>query len=97
MPIQGSIDKARGVATTTVVDGGTTYITYHETHVVKFTDKTITLNSGGFWSQTTKRRMNQAANEHNLGFEVLQKNGDWIIKRGDLEIPFEYEEVRFRR
>ena len=40
---------------------------------------TITLNSGGYRTATTKRRMNEVSKEDDLGFKVYQKNGDWYV------------------
>ena len=40
---------------------------------------TITLNSGGYRTATTKRRMNEVSEEYDLGFKVYQKNVDWYI------------------
>ena len=39
----------------------------------------ITLNSGGYRTATTKRRMNEVSEEYDLGFKVYQKNFDWYI------------------
>jgi len=55
-------------------------VRYHETNVVEFDDKEIKLNSGGWFTQTTKRRMNQASGVYNLGYYVYQKDGQWITE-----------------
>lgn len=52
-------------------------VRYHSTDVVRFTDDYILLNTGGWFTQTTKRRMNQASLEYGLGFNVYQKNHVW--------------------
>ena len=70
-------------------DDGMTKIIYHSTPVVKFNDKRIILNSGGWRTSTTKIRMNQAANQFKLGFSVHQKKYDWFVSfDGDDAIPF---------
>jgi hypothetical protein len=97
MPIQGKADKVGGVATTVSEDGIWQVVTYHNTPVVKFSEKTILLNTGGYKSQTTKRRMNQAANQFELGFEVVQRKGDWFVVRGEEEIPFVEDTLRLKR
>lgn len=65
--------------TTIVTKNGITNITFHSTVVVSFDDKTITLDSGGWLTKTTKDRMNQTSNQFDLGFNVYQKNGNWYI------------------
>ena len=58
---------------------GTTAVTFHSTDVVVFDANTITLNSGGWQTVTTKRRMNQTADHFGLGFRVWQKNFIWYV------------------
>lgn len=67
---------------------GSTYVRYHNTDVVKFNASEITLKTGGWYTQTTKNRMNQAANEYNLGFSVSQRKNKWYVMTPDGEIPF---------
>ena len=69
----------RGVATSIVAKDGVTSVTYHNTVVVEWDAKTITLNSGGWKTVTTKTRINQAANEFDLGFNLYQDNGEWFV------------------
>ena len=54
-------------------------VTFHSTDVVVFDANTITLNSGGWKTVTTKRRMNQTADHFGLGFRVWQKNFIWYV------------------
>ena len=97
MAIQGPAGKVQGVATTVGEDGIWTVVTYHRTPVVKFSEKTIKLNTGGYKTQTTKRRMNQAAQQYGLGYEVVQRKGDWLVVRGDEETPFTEDTLRLNR
>jgi hypothetical protein len=63
-------------------------VTYHNTIVVKVSDDEIVLNSGGWQTSTTKRRMNQASLQYNLGFSVYQSDFCWYVSyNGDI-IPF---------
>lgn len=65
---------------TNVFDGDHfTYVTYHQTHVVKFNSKVIILNSNGWNTKTTKLRMNQTSNQYNLGFSVYQDRRQWYV------------------
>mgnify|MGYP006281869779 CR=1 FL=1 len=59
---------------------GMTHVTYHQTAVVSFDARTITLRTGGWRSNTTKLRMNQTANQHGLGYGVWQKNYAWFVE-----------------
>jgi|TARA_Y100000310_G_C20335694_1_gene647385 hypothetical protein len=58
---------------------GVTRVTYHQTAVVEFDSTTITLNTGGWATNTTKTRMNQAASQFGLGFRVYQHNFNWYV------------------
>ena len=71
-----------GTHKTTVHNTGTVIsVIYHETEVVHANRVIgiITLDSGGYRTSTTKARMNQAANQFNLGFLVYQKAGEWYV------------------
>ena len=61
-----------------------TYVQYHETDVVMFDDRFIILDSGGWFTSTTKRRMNEAASQFSLGYTVFQKDFEWFVEyQGD--------------
>ena len=63
----------------TVNRSGTISVTLYDTEIVRVTKKYITLNSGGYRTVTTKARMNQAANELNLGYRICQTDGKWVV------------------
>ena len=67
---------------------GSTYVVYHNTDVVRFNESEITLKTDGWYTQTTKNRMNQASNQYNLGFSVSQRNYKWYVMTPDGEVPF---------
>ena len=75
--------------TSVVNDNSVTMVCYHNTPVVKITDDEIILNSGGWLTATTKRRMNQASLQYNLGFAVYQVNFSWYVDYKGNTIPFE--------
>lgn len=58
-------------------------VTYHKTVVFRRSfiagGYAITLDSGGWRTKTTKKRMNQAAKEFGINFRVFSKNYDWYI------------------
>lgn len=50
------------------------------------------LTAGGWWTNTTKNRMNQASNQFDLGYNVFQKDFNWFVDyRGKV---FEFNENR---
>lgn len=57
----------------------TTKVRYHNTDVVCFNDDKIILNNDGYFTPTTKNRMNQASSQFNLGYKVYQKNFIWYV------------------
>ena len=70
-------------------DKGIIRITYHSTVVVAIEpDGGVTLDSGGWRTNTTKTRMNQASNQYKLGYKVYQKTGDWFINMAGIDVPF---------
>ena len=64
-------------------------VKYHNTVVVRFNHREIILHSGGWYSATTKLRMNQTSNQFNLGFGVYQKNFKWFVDFNGETLPFE--------
>lgn len=68
--------------------GNTTVISYRNTPVVTFNDTTIILDPNGWWTKTTKRRMNQASEQHDLAYWVYQKQGKWYVDYRGRTIAF---------
>jgi len=60
-------------------DNGADVVRYHQTEVVRASPSQIELNTGGWFSNTTKKRMNEASQELGLGIHVHQKNFDWFV------------------
>jgi len=77
-------------ATSIAASEGKTRITYHSTVVVAFDEHSVTLDSGGWRTATTKTRMNQASNQFDLGFCVSQRDFCWFVSTPAGEtLPFE--------
>jgi len=70
-------------------------VVYHSTEVVKFDRKSkmLTLDTGGYFSNTTKTRMNQTSNQFDLGFQVYQKNFEWFVDWKDQTHKFEGDRI----
>jgi len=71
--------KVSGVATNIRTENGKTVVRYHSTDVVSFNDEVIELNTDGWFTNTTKTRMNQTSSQFGLGFSVMQKKGQWLV------------------
>ena len=64
-------------------------VTYHNTIVVKvINDRYVILNTGGYYTDTTKRRMNQASLQYSLGYNVYQCDFVWYVRCGDDIQPY---------
>lgn len=75
--------------TTVYGDGEMVKVKYHTTDVVSFDNEKIILNTGGWFTNTTKKRMNQASEQFNLGYNVFQKAGEWFVYYKDELVKFE--------
>lgn len=73
--------RCRGVATAAIHNDNGVKVIYHQTLVVDYdkASKTIRLDTGGWFTNTTKLRMNQASNEFCLGYWVSQVKGKWYV------------------
>lgn len=85
-------DKLGTVATTVTRANGVLVVRYHSTDIVTYDEKTtrVTLRTGGYDTVTTRRRMNQAAQQFGLGFQVVRVRGATMVRvypRAEL-IPF---------
>lgn len=67
---------------------GAILVSYHNTVVVEFTLERVVLDTGGYFTVTTKRRMNQASRQFKLGYSVFQKDYKWFCKYQDTIYPF---------
>lgn len=50
------------------------------TEIVTWDEEYITLDTGGWKTDMTMQRMNQASQEFNLGFSVYQKDYLWYVE-----------------
>ena len=87
--------QVRGRATSIRTEDNVTYVRYHDTDVVAFDAKSISLNSDGYRTVTTKTRMNQASNQFCLRFGVVQRKGQWFVTLdGCDDLPY-YDNMTF--
>ena len=69
----------------------------YNTTIVKVDNDTnsITLDTGGYNTKTTKDRMNLTSDTFNLGFRVYQKDFTWYVSYKGKEMMFEGHDVTF--
>ena len=64
-------------------------ITLYNTNIVNFDSTRITLDDGGWMTNTTKTRMNQVSSNYGLGFHVYQDKGNWFVQYKGRTIPYQ--------
>ena len=91
------MNKLSSYKTSIMATGDKLAVVYVNTLIVDKHGDTITLDSGGWETVTTKRTMNQAAQQFALGYSVTQRNFKWFVTlpTGDT-VPF-YDGITFDR
>lgn len=71
-------------------------VIYQKTKIVEWDNNgNVTLNSDGWETVTTKRKMNQASNQFRLRYGVIQRNYKWfVVIDGCDDIPY-YDGITF--
>ena len=93
----GQVNKLSRNNTSVWSEDGDTFVRLHRTVVVTFSPSFVRLNTGGWYTVTTKTRMNQASNQFGLAYHVYQKGYDWFVTLPSGEvIPFK-DGVEFDR
>ena len=75
-------ENMKSYKTTIHTENDTVNVVHHSTKIIQhnLVNKTIKLNNGGWFSKTTKDRMNEYFNDSNLNsFGVFQKKGNWFV------------------
>jgi hypothetical protein len=75
-----AMDKLSTYRTNVMVTGRRLSVVYADTLIVDADDNAITLDSNGWQTVTTKRKMNQAANQFGLGYSIWQEKGKWFVR-----------------
>lgn len=73
------MDKLSSYKTVVFSEGGKTKVVYHSTVIVEWDTTSIVLNTGGWDTVTTRRKMNQASTQFGLGFSVSRVKGETIV------------------
>ena len=82
--------KSRGIrkkATSYEKSGEEIIFRLYHTNIVVIRPHEVVLNSGGYQTVTTKRRMNEILKEYNINYTVEAYKGDWYINNLQ-EVPF---------
>ena len=85
------LNRARGTRVFTLRDE--VVVRYHWTEVVKCNKDVIILNTGGYHTQTTKRRMNQASDVFGLGFRVYQEDYMFYVDHKGKTYKFNHDNI----
>jgi hypothetical protein len=93
------MNKLSNYATTVASGGdGAMRVVYHNTCIVEWTDRGVTLNTGGWRTVTTKRKMEQASRQFNLGYSIYAKDFAWFVRLPNgKEVQFEDDTLTFAR
>ena len=84
-----SVEQVGSHKTSIFTENSVLKVCYHNTIVIEITNESIVLRCGGYYTNTTKRRMNQASIQYNLGIHVYQVNYDWYVGYNGKVLPFE--------
>lgn len=69
----------------------------YNTEVVQFDKNRVKLNTGGWFTSTTKNRMNQASRDYGLGYSVYQKKHQWFAEHKGKKYSFKNGFLEFDR
>ena len=79
------MDKLSSYKTVVFNEGGRMKVVYHSTVIVEWDDKEIVLNTGGWDTVTTRRKMNQASTQFGLGYRVCRVKGETLVFHNGVE------------
>lgn len=83
-------DRLSNYKTTVHTENDTTICVYHHTPIVRSNNREIILDSGGWQTVTTKRKMNQYSHQYCNGYySVYQKDYTWYVEYNDTVVEFE--------
>ncbi len=69
---------------------GNVKVTYHNTRIAFLNPqhRRVRLDSGGWRTATTKRRMNQVLESYNIPLRVVQRDFAWFVESANGTVPF---------
>lgn len=78
-------------------ENGQTEVVYYNTKIVQFDNDIIRLNTGDWWTMSTKSRMNSVSRHYHLGYRVFSRKGIWYVSYQDKEHKFEATAITINR
>ena len=75
-----------------VLDGSNASLSHHGITIAEYDaeSQTLTLNNGGYYSATTKKRMNQFCRAFCPRYSVYQKQYNWYVRDSKTGVEREY-------
>ena len=68
---------------------GYQYVQYHDTKVIRWNTNFIELRHGGYKTNTTKARINQAGVQYRLKVAVFCQNKQWFVDCDGITLPWQ--------
>jgi len=74
-------------------DNGGVAVRFYDTEIFNYNleKHTITLRTDGYFTVTTKQRINQAFQEFGLPYVLWQKDYDWFVKESDTDQIWKFD------
>ena len=72
-------------------------VIYTNTNIVNWDENSISLNSDGWQTVTTKKKMNQTSEMFGLDFQVFQKDFDWFVRLPNGSVIDYYDNMEIAR
>ena len=72
-------------------------VIYTNTNIVDWDENSIKLNSDGWQTVTTKKKMNQTSEMFDLDFKVFQKDFDWFVRLPNGSVIDYYDNMEIDR
>ena len=95
--MRNSIDQLSNYKTAWAGTSDCGTVIYQETKIVDWDDRGIILETDGYKTVTTKKKMNQTSNQFNLGFKVFQKNHEWFVTTDNGTFNFDDDRIIIER
>jgi len=64
------------------------YVYLHGNHIATIGDTFVELYTCGYYTNTTKSRLNAILADHGNGARVYQKRGEWFVSDSGNTVPF---------
>lgn len=93
----GKWNRLSNYKTSVLSINGGVQVTYHRTRIVDAIPSTVILDTDGWKGATTKKKMNQASHQFDLGYTIHQHKGEWYVTTKAGRFPFVADSFQFDR